>query len=531
MNKKWFQFDLARFRSFDRAETEELIKVLSKCGYNGIGLYIEGFFEFPNFKGAPRRGCMTKADAKWVCEIAKQYNLEVMPLTNLVGHGESFFCQERFTPLGKDDYQFDMKKAGFYDFAKSVIDQFIECFNPKMLHIGGDEVNLGEEDRKDYVRFLSDMCLYLKEKGIETGIWGDMFIKHPEMAADMNKDVHIFDWWYYGHRPQSTKMLKSAGFKNIVVCPSTQSWDAIVGSQQICPWREVYDWKVPCDIAADEVEAFLTDGQEQGVYDALLTDWENYRGHLIWNNMNSVARFGQFVNNKALDDNTLNNVVFGRQTPYMECAHILMDVQKIGYTEYEKLPGRFVNHQHGQDFIFDSLALCKILQCGYLLREDLGSLYIDAAKKVEENLSTWQTKGSLEDRCKRSMQFAAAYAKAVGSVYNMAHRLKETYRNASFQQYENEQKYSQLLRCVKQEFIAFADSYDSFIESLQNAISDSGHTRRDIKELKNTKALIEKMAASLDDYDIGGCEFEEGIALPSFKELLCENLGRVNPSD
>jgi len=39
------------------------------------------------------------------------------------------------------------------------------------------------------------------------------------------------------------------------------------------------------------------------------------------------------------------------------------------------------------------------------------------------------------------------------------------------------------------------------------------------------------MAASLDDYDIGGCEFEEGIALPSFKELLCENLGRVNPSD
>ena len=88
----------------------------------------------------------------------------------------------------------------------------------KMLHIGGDEVNLGDEDRKDYVRFLSDMCLYLKEKGIETGIWGDMFIKHPEMAADMNKDVHIFDWWYYGHRPQSTKMLKSAGFKNIVVC-------------------------------------------------------------------------------------------------------------------------------------------------------------------------------------------------------------------------------------------------------------------------------------------------------------------------
>ncbi|MBP3627484.1 MAG: family 20 glycosylhydrolase [Clostridia bacterium] len=530
-NKKWFQFDLARFRSFNREETEELLKVLNRCGYNGIGLYIEGFFEFPEFGGAPREGCMTKEDAKWVCETAKKYDLLVMPMTNLVGHGESFFCQERFTYLGRDDFQFDMKHKDFRAFAKSVIDQFIDCFNPEILHIGGDEVSLDEEDRKDYVKFLSDMCEYLKEKGIQTGIWGDMFLKHPEMAKNMNKDVYIFDWWYYGHRYESTEMLINCGFKNIVICPATQSWDGIVGTQQMCPWKELLPWKCEEDVAADEVEAFLTDAQKHGVYDAMLTDWENYRGHLIWNNMHSVARFGRYVNGESLEDKALNTAIFSRETPYMECMHILMDAQKQHYREYQKLPGKLVKHQHGTDGIFNPLALCKLLQCGDLLSESLTEKFEEAEKKVKKLLEGWKVESKLEDRCKRHLYFAADYAKATAVTLRLANETKALYKETSYEQYKNPEKYSQMLHKVQEDFKSFAEGYDEWITSLSNAISDSGHTRKDIKELKNVKSLTEKLVVCLDDYDIDGGQYNKKLALPGWKELLSSTFGKVNVKD
>ena len=526
--KKWFQFDLARFRSFNREETEELIKVLSRCGYNGIGLYIEGFFEFPEFGGVPRIGCMTADDAKWVCEVAKQYNMLVMPMTNLVGHGESFFCQERFTYLGRDDFQFDMKHEGFYSFAKSVIDQFIDCFNPEIIHIGGDEVKLNEEDRKDYVKFLSDMCVYLKEKGIETGIWGDMFLTHPEMAENMNKDVLVFDWWYYGHRYESTEMLRNAGFKNIVISPATQSWDGIVGTQQMCPWKELMRWKCEEDVAGDEVEAFLIDAQKQGAYDAMLTDWENYRGHLIWNNLHVIARFGRYVNGKGLSDEELTQALFGRNTPYMECMHILMDAQKEHYRQYQKLPGFLVKHQHGTDGIFNCLALCKLLQCGDLLGENLADIFNEAETKVKEIIADWKTESPLEDRCKRHLYFAADYAKATAVTLRLASKTKALYKQISYEQYRNPEKYSEMLHKVQADFTDFANSYPDWIVSLENAISDSGHTRRDIDEMKNVKALVEKLVIRLDDFDIHGVEYNKKLALPSWKALLCSVLGDID---
>jgi len=523
--KKWFQFDLARQRSFDREETEQLLEVLQKCGYNGIGLYLEGFFELPEFGGAAREGCMNKDDAKWISKTAAKYGLQVIPMTNLVGHGESFLSQERYTSVGRycNNFQFDMKAEGFREFAKSVIDQYIECFNPSFIHIGGDEVSLSEEDRKDYAAFLSDMCSYLKEKGIETGIWGDMLYKHTEIGEMMTKDIWVFDWWYYGHRVETPKMLSEMGFKKIIVCPGTQSWNGIVATQFICPWRNDVPWKV-IDVKPDEIEAFLLDSQPYDVYDTMLTDWENYQGHLMWNALHIMARFGNFVNGKDLSDEALNETLFGRQTPFMECMHLLMNVQDLFYRELEKLPGRFVTHGHGIDGVFCLHTLSKMLQCGERIGEDMAEEFIKVAQKVTEILEGWEAKTSLEDRCKRSIEFAVSYAKAGAGILKLANKTRALYRAAALEQFRDSKKYSSMLSEVQNDLRAFADECSIFKESLRNAVKDSGHTRADFDRLDKTKLALEKMANSLDNFNVGGSQYEKNIALISWQKLVFENV-------
>lgn len=529
--KKWFMFDIARQRCFHREEMKALIEVLHRCGYNGIGLYIEGFFQFPAFGGAPREGCMTADDAKWICKLAKQYDMILMPMTNLVGHAESFLCQERFKSFGKSESQFDMKAKGFSEFAKSVIDQFIDCFEPKIIHIGGDEVSLDDEGRKDYVKFLSDICDYLSNKGVITGMWADTFLIHPECAQNMNKDVLMFDWWYYGHRYESTEIIKNAGFKNIVVAPGTQSWNSIVGTQQMCPWRDEMRWRYDKDVAPDEVEAFLIDSQKQDVYDAMLTDWENYQGHLMWNSLHIIARFGQFVNGKGLSDKELSCCLFDRDTPFMECMHIIMGVQKQHYAEAEKLPGRYYKHTHIMDGVFLTDALNKTLQCGDCMSAELAVFYEQAASKVNKLLSDWNPISDLEDRCKRSLQFAAAYSQSMSEILNLAHKTKALYRKASFEQFKNPKKYSEMLARISDSFSTFAKHYTEWIEVFENAIKDSGHTRNDIRLLNNVKQHIEKLVIRLADFDVQGIEYKKGLALLSWNVLLCEIFGNINVND
>lgn len=527
--KKWFQLDLARQRTFVREEAEQLLSVLHNCGYNGMALYLEGYFEFPEFKGIPREGCMNADDAKWICETAKKYDIEIIPMTNLVGHANSFLGQECFGKLGQycNDYQFDMKTEGFKEFAKSIIDQLIECFNPKFIHIGGDEVKLSSEDMKDYAVFLSEICIYLENKGIQTGIWGDMLYRHPEIAETMRKDIWVFDWWYYGHRIETPKMLREMGFENIVICPATQSWDGIVGTQLICPWHRDVPWKV-ISIGPDEVEAFLIDGQEQECYDALLTDWENYQGHLIWNSLHMIARFGQFVNNKDLSDAQLNEVIFGKTTPYMKIMYKMMEAQAFFYEELDKLPGRFVAHQHGVDGIFSLSAMSKTLQCGDSMSEEVIQIFEKTANEVEDILKKWDVDSSLEYRTKRHLQFAVCYTRAVSKMLSIAHYTKKTYREASLVQFKNPQKYAELLTNVCTDFVEFANYYNVLKITLENAIKDSGHTKNDIGMLDIMKEKLEKLIMNIEHFSLLGKEYKKNISLPSWTRIICENIAAID---
>ena len=70
-DRRWFMLDLARDKAFSKEEFSVLLDTLKKLGYNGIGIYLEGAFEFKNLGGVTRENVMTYDDAKWLVEECK----------------------------------------------------------------------------------------------------------------------------------------------------------------------------------------------------------------------------------------------------------------------------------------------------------------------------------------------------------------------------------------------------------------------------------------------------------------------------
>ena len=544
--KKWFMLDLASQRSFCRKEVEDLLCVLEKCGYNGIGLYLAGAFKFPEFGGFLHEGCMSPEDAAWIKEQAAKRGMSVMPMTNLYTNAETFLAQEKFQkfmltkadPLPIYDVlhkrvatrnAFDITAEGFMEFALSVVDQLVEVFRPEFLHLGGNDVTLEtEEDKRNHAVFFTALAEHLNKKGVRAAIWGDTIQKYYTVAQLLTKDITVFDWNYYGHKYGTSHKLKRLGFNDIVACPGTQSWSGVVATQHVGPDADLMTrWKL--NVAPDEVEAFLRDTAAIDIDNAMLCDWGNYYGTLLWNGMHQIARFGQYVNCKPTDDEVLSQTLFGRQTPYMQAMQALMEAQYNYSKEYSKLPGNVKAEKHETAAIFNVDALKNTIIYGSVFSPEVVEGFANAADKAKGLSEGWTAASDIEARCKKSLAFAACYAEAMAVVLRLAGETKKVHREAAPLQYTEPQKYSELIKKEQSDFYAAAGKVDGWIDALREAITDTGHTAEDLDRLAETKKRFESLAKVLDYFDVGGVDYNNEIALVDWAQLVFEAFGVVYP--
>ena len=60
--------------------------------------------------------------------------------------------------------------------------------------------------------------------------WGDIILKHPELAAELPKDMIALDWGYEGNHPFMDEAAKfAAAGLDFYVCPGTSSWNSLAG--------------------------------------------------------------------------------------------------------------------------------------------------------------------------------------------------------------------------------------------------------------------------------------------------------------
>ncbi|HVK06508.1 MAG TPA: beta-N-acetylhexosaminidase [Armatimonadaceae bacterium] len=184
-----------------------------------------------------------KADVKHTVDLARAHLLEPIPLLNALGHMEWLFVGKQNLDIAADTsrpYAIDPENPRTYEVLLPIIDEAIDLFRPKTLHIGHDEVSLfGTFPKKGSKKTETELFLenigvlhgHLKKKNVRTMLWGDMMLHSSEGSggaayatsteesaarrAGVPKDVLIADWHYAGPDYPSTSLFKREGFESV----------------------------------------------------------------------------------------------------------------------------------------------------------------------------------------------------------------------------------------------------------------------------------------------------------------------------
>ena len=473
--ERYLQLDLARSRTFDRSEIQDLLLFMQRTGYNGLALYLEGSFAFDDINGIVRPGVMTPDDAAWILEAAEKRGIRVMPMTNLFGHMEQFVDREEYHYLsdnGKSQVDFTSPVAE--EFAMKIAMEYARHFKTDTVHIGADETDLDDNSRPLYAAFLARVCQRLLDNGIIPAIWSDMLWMHPELVTDIPRECIIFDWNYYGHRPDSLKFWKDNGFERVLVCPADQSWEGFI----TC-FRTSGHLKASLDpIGLDEVEAFLVDGAEFGTPGACLTTWEHRFGSSFWSQLAPMARAGLYMSGQwtpgADDEAAVEHAIFGRTTPYSSITKILREqCQAPLYDVTEFYP----NTPRTALFVRDSLV--RYLVNAPKIADRLVKKWRVGIGQAESLLARWIPESKFEKRCFTSMQMTCSVVRTSLTLLEAASDAYEQYHSAALLQFQDTEKSIKLLNSAATRLENLEPEFSLLEERIKAVIAVSGHPRMD----------------------------------------------------
>lgn len=183
---------------------------------------------------------------------ARASGLEVIPEVKLLTHQEKLL-KNKFPGLLFNRSTYDPTNPEVYEVVFSIIDELVKLLQPRVIHIGHDEVaGHNERSRLKWLKpgqpmlpaelFLQDVKLihnYLADRGIETWMWGDMLIspdEFPEMRsnylhggvlgygkplrAKIPKNIVITDW-HYVDRQENFPSLVQFSREGFIVLGST----------------------------------------------------------------------------------------------------------------------------------------------------------------------------------------------------------------------------------------------------------------------------------------------------------------------
>lgn len=232
--------------------TADMKRLIDQARLHQFNLLILGLFNGVRLKSMPpfvKEGVITWStdELRAITRYARENGIDVIPEIKFLTHQEHFLLQTK-QRLMFNTTTYDPRKPEVYDIAFAVLDEVIELMHPKAIHIGHDELaGHGLKSRKKWLRpdeqvlpadlFLQDVeriHAYLKKRGVEVWMWGDMlispdefpgmFVNHLHGTASgygkalrnkLPKDIVICDWHYFDEQTEfpSLAAFKAEGFR------------------------------------------------------------------------------------------------------------------------------------------------------------------------------------------------------------------------------------------------------------------------------------------------------------------------------
>lgn len=202
-----------------------MIDEAKKAGFNTIVVQITDGVKLENSPWTPRKDAWTKEEFKTWIEYTKNKSMHIVPEFQFLTHQEKFF-QGNYPEYMYNSKTYDPRKEEVYKKVFLLIDEVIKIINPKAIHIGHDEVagfskeakwlKPGEEvlPAKLFYEDIMRLYNYLKNKGLDTWIWGDMLIspdEFPELPETFKRSCH-------GNLSGYGKEIREKLPKEIVIC-------------------------------------------------------------------------------------------------------------------------------------------------------------------------------------------------------------------------------------------------------------------------------------------------------------------------
>ena len=254
-----------------------LVETLSFFKVNLLSLHIEHTFAF---KKHPLIG---KGDSPLSAEDilrlqahCRKHHVELMPTLQSFGHMEHILKLPPYKGLAESEMGWTLcpTDPGTYALLEDMFCEFAPLFESARFNICSDETyDLGKGRSRPvaehiglgklYLRHVKRLRSMLKRLGKQTLFWGDIVLNHPEVIADIPKDMVLLNWGYrHDHDVDSSRLFQQAKLTQWV-CPGTNSCQAITAR---------------LDMARPNIRRFAQAGLKYGAQGLLNTDWGDY-GH------------------------------------------------------------------------------------------------------------------------------------------------------------------------------------------------------------------------------------------------------------
>lgn len=211
-------------RDVTRERADWMADRAKAAGFDAVQILLTDGVRLDRAPWKPRAGAWSRAElVGWLAYVSK-LGMQVIPELKLLTHQEKLF-QGHHPDLMFNKNTYDPRLDQTYNFVLLLLDEIISIANPAAVHIGHDEVaghSPGSVKRwlspgepmlpaDLFLRHLLRIHGYLKHRGVQTWIWGDMLVSTAEFPS-------MFAGHLHGSAPGYGKVLRDKLPRDIVIC-------------------------------------------------------------------------------------------------------------------------------------------------------------------------------------------------------------------------------------------------------------------------------------------------------------------------
>ena len=282
--------DISRDKVYRMETLFMLIDELAAWKINQLQLYTEHTFAYLGHDVVWQNSSpMTAEDILTLDKYCSERQIDLVPNQNTFGHMTRWLKHPQYqhlaerikparTPWGHvmtEPFSLAPTLPDTRKFISGLFDQLLPNFSTKMINVDCDETfDLGMGKSKEicerkgkgqvYLDYILALYQDLSLRRHHMQLWADIMLQHPDLIAQLPKDIILLDWAYEADHSfkVETRKFKEAGLP-YYVCPGTSSWNSIAG--------RIANMLENCKNAAQSGLANSADG-------FLITDWGD-NGH------------------------------------------------------------------------------------------------------------------------------------------------------------------------------------------------------------------------------------------------------------